>query len=133
MGDMADFYLEEGMLQYYESLVRDHEISGVMKNRVKRYDVTDEDIRDFLFEISVKGLCVLADKVLMDYYTDDSEIEMDKIINIAAFGLTKKYLTDKQKWCLGSFCLFWLREGKSITQGPFDEFNVNVERVKSNV
>lgn len=112
MGEMADDHME----QYFEDIIRNYERSTPLTNRLKRYDVTDDEIREFLFNISTSSLCKLADKVLMEYYPEEvaNDIEMNKIIDIAAFGISKMYLTNKQKWCLASFCIYYLREGKSL-------------------
>lgn len=80
-----------------------------VQSRVERYLVSEDDIRNLLFETSIKDLCYLAETVLMEKYPEENydSMEWNKIVDIAAFGLAKKFLTEKQKWCLGSFIIFY--------------------------
>lgn len=102
MGEMADYYAEEAMIEWaYQS--------SELKNRVERYSVSDEEIKDFIFNTSTKDLCLIADETIIDYYPDAKygSFEMNKIIDIAAWGIANKHLTQKQKWNLASFIIFY--------------------------
>lgn len=109
MGDMADYYADLAMSEMfeYEKMARGHELSKRTQQRVGRYDVKDEDIRDLLFNISLLGLCKLTDKVIEEEFNGEYS-ELDKIIDIMSWGLSKKYLSEKQKWCLASFCIYYM-------------------------
>lgn len=112
MGDMADHYAEEEMVAFYSQLAEE-DISRELRDRVARYSVDENEIREMLFKTSVKDLCRLADITLIENYPADKydSFEMNKIIDIAAWGLTKKFLTEKQKWNLASFILFYSKGG----------------------
>lgn len=100
---------KENLLTYMEQEARKQELSMPVQNRIGRYKVSDEEIKDLLFEVSLRGLCMLADKTLMEYYPDETanEAEVDRTIDIIAQGMTRKYLTNKQKWCLASFIIYY--------------------------
>lgn len=99
----------------FEAFVENHTPSQSLQRKVARYEVSEEDIRNLLFSTSTRSLCILTDKVLMEYCPEDlSEVEFDKMVSIAAMGLNRKYLTEKQKWCLASFCLYYLENGKRL-------------------
>ena len=116
IAEFENEYQHEFDQSFYERQANAHIPSTRFNNRVARYNVKDEDIKDMLFEISLKDLCLLADYVIMTHLPDDynNEAELDKIIDIAAKGTTRKYLTDKQKWCIASFCLYYLQNGKAV-------------------
>lgn len=88
--------------------------SKMLDNRIGRFNVPDEAVRDLLFTTSIEDLCELTDKVIMTCYPEDqlNTSEADKMIDIAAKGLSSKSLSAKQQWCLGSFCLYYLRKSK---------------------
>lgn len=94
----------------------EHKFSPRMAKRIERYNVKDDDIKELLFTTSIKDLCELSDKVIMEYLPEDyyDISELTKIVDIAAQGFVRKYLTDKQKWCLASFSLFYLQSGKAV-------------------
>lgn len=108
MGEMADYYAEQDMVDYWAQQMEDR-MSPELKNRVARYSVSDEDIKDLVFEVSGKELCLLADKTISNYYPEEKydSAEMNKVIDIAAWGLANKHLTQKQKWNLASFIIFY--------------------------
>lgn len=106
MGEMADHYLEEALVDYY---AQQESISNELKDRIGRYSVSKEAIKDLIFDTSNKNLCLLADDVISNHYPAEKydSFEMNKIIDIAAWGLANKHLTEKQKWNLASFILFY--------------------------
>lgn len=118
MGEIADLLLDQEMFggcdlgEYIDVMYGDYKLSHQLENKVKRYSVSDEEIKDFLFRISVKHLCELTDMIIMEYDIEDFETQatIEKMIDIAAWGLTKKQLSNKQLWCLGSFVLYYVRE-----------------------
>jgi hypothetical protein len=106
---------QEPLATTFQTL-RSHVTSERFEKRVARYKVSDDDIKDMLYVTSTRELCKLADMVIMDYLPEDytNEAELNKIIDIAAMGTVRKYLTDKQKWALSSFCLYYLQSGKAV-------------------
>lgn len=106
MGEMADYYSEQELIERY---LRQEEISSELKHKVERYSVSDEAIKNLIFETSNKDLCLLADKVFTTYYPIEKydSFEINKVIDIAAWGISNKHLTEKQKWNLASFILFY--------------------------
>jgi hypothetical protein len=76
---------------------------------VARYSVSDEEIKALVFETSAKQLCLMTDKVICESYPMEKwdSPEANKIIDIAAWGLANKHLTNKQKWNLASFIIFY--------------------------
>jgi hypothetical protein len=115
MGDMAEHYMEEAMIDYW-CREKESQMSKELKDRVDRYSVSDEAIKELVFEVSSKGLCLLADKVITEKYPAEKydSAEMNKIIDIAAWGLANKYLTQKQKWNLASFIIFYSKGEMTI-------------------
>jgi hypothetical protein len=110
---MADHYMEESMVSYYS---QELELSSELKNRIGRYSVNEDDIRNMIFEVSTKELCLNADKVITNYYPAEKydSFEMNKIIDIAAWGMANKHLTQKQKWNLASFIIFYSKGEMTI-------------------
>lgn len=108
VGEMADYYAEHDMVDYWAQQMEDR-MSTELKSRVARYSVSDEEIKEMIFEISSKELCLMSDRVLTEYYPAEKydSAEMNKIIDIAAWGLANKHLTQKQKWNLASFIIFY--------------------------
>jgi hypothetical protein len=94
---------------------QEYKFSNRVTQKIERYSVSDEDIQDMLFTTSVRTLCEFADKAVSNYYPIEQQnsAEAEKIDSIVASGIGKKYLTDKQKWCLASFCLYWFRNAVS--------------------
>lgn len=101
----------ENFLNFIKRETRNIEFSARTQNKIARYAVSDEEIKDFLFKVSLRDLCLLADKALMNYYPQSTanELEIDRTIDIIAQGMTKQYLTNKQKWCLASFIIFYMK------------------------
>lgn len=91
-------------------------LSEAMHRKVGMYSVTDEDIKEFLFRHSVLDICILADRVVQLHYISQEDLEASVIINIASMGITRKYLTDKQKWRVASFIIYWTRESQKKTK-----------------
>lgn len=96
------------MADYYSKLQLE-KASFELKERTARYSVSDEDIKDLIFNVSTKDLCLLADKTITEHYPEEKydSFEMNKIIDIAAWGMANKHLTQKQKWNLASFIIFY--------------------------
>lgn len=113
MGGMSDYYLEQAIVDHFLQL-QEQEMSKELSNRVERYSVSDEAIKELIFELSTKDLCLLADKTILDYYPHEKydSAEMNKIIDIAAWGIANKHLTQKQKWNLASFIIYYTRKGE---------------------
>lgn len=110
MGDMAEYY--EGLAMEQEI---DYIMSQQMQSRIKRYDIKDDEIKEFLFTVSVKQLCQLVDKIIMEFDMEEvTETEMDKMIDIAAKGLVMKSLSIKQTWCIGAFVAYHLKYGRHL-------------------
>jgi hypothetical protein len=108
MGEWADYYADEAMVDFWAQQMEDR-MSHELKNRVARYSVSDEEIKVMVFEVSGKELCLLADKVITEKYPAEKydSAEMIKVIDIAAWGLANKHLTQKQKWNLAGFIIFY--------------------------
>jgi hypothetical protein len=118
MGDkfVLGYDMERYIEQDIESLMH-HVPSKRLQNAARRYDISDEEIREFVFAMSNKDLCLLTDKLIMDERClEASESELDKVISIAAHGIGKLYLTPKQQWCLASFCMNYMRDKKETTE-----------------
>lgn len=103
-------YMEQSMMEnFIAGQSRQWRYDNPVKARVERYSVSEDDIRNMLFETSIKDLCNLTETVLMEKYPDEQydSAEWNKTVDIAAFGLAKKFLTEKQKWYLASFIIFY--------------------------
>ena len=103
---MEEYYVEQDLMDHRLDRV---DISSPLKHKVERRSVNPEAIKDLIFETSIKDLCLLTDKVFTHDYPVEKydSFEINKVIDIAAYGLLNKYLSEKQKWSLASFILFY--------------------------
>lgn len=76
--------------------------------KIDRYSVDEKEIEDLIFETSIKQLCFLTDRVVQEFYpSTGGQEEVDKALAIAAWGVSHKYLTQKQKMFLAGFIIYY--------------------------
>lgn len=92
--------------------------SNIIQTKIKRYAVKQEDIKNFLFNHSLLQVCCMAENTLMNHVLENeiTDAEIDKIIDIIAYGLAMKSLSIKQQYCLVAFTLYFMERATDNTQ-----------------
>lgn len=115
MGESGSYYGENLNKWAAETTPR---LSRELQDRVARYNVPDEEIREYLFSVSVRDLCIEADRLLQAASIGGAQLsrQEEKVLDIIAWGVSNSYLTDKQKWCVAAFVIYETRYNVGLSK-----------------